>query len=185
VRVAPTDTPCVGGPVPMCRGPTIWVGAPCVRVAPTDTPCVGVPVPTKREIVGNSPTLCGEVRLRVQPLIAYFLGGSIGPRDLKSAAIRAGACVAVRQSGWARRVCGWPRRTRHVSAVWFQCVAARQSGWARRVCGWPRRGHAICQRSGSNNWYQNQVGPVHSQTNLGSQCVRGRLLGIVPHCVVR
>jgi hypothetical protein len=26
---------------------------------------------------------------------------------------------------------------------------------------------------------------VHYQTNLGSQRVRGRLLGIVPHCVVR
>jgi hypothetical protein len=23
------------------------------------------------------------------------------------------------------------------------------------------------------------------KTNLGSQCVRGRLLGIVPHCLVR
>jgi hypothetical protein len=38
--------------------------------------------------------------------------GSVGLRDLKHAAIRAGACVAARQPGWARRVCGWPRRTR-------------------------------------------------------------------------
>jgi hypothetical protein len=30
----------------MCRGPTAWVGAPCVRAAPTDTLCVGGPVPT-------------------------------------------------------------------------------------------------------------------------------------------
>jgi hypothetical protein len=75
----------------VCRGPTAWMGAPCVRAVPTDTPCVGGPVPTM----------------------------------------------------------------------------------------------AVCQRSGSNNWYQSQVGPVHSQTNLGSQCVRGRLLGIVPHCLVR
>jgi hypothetical protein len=30
----------------VCRGPTAWVGAPCVRATPTDTPCVGGPVPT-------------------------------------------------------------------------------------------------------------------------------------------
>jgi hypothetical protein len=30
----------------VCRGPTAWVGAPCVRAAPTDMPCVGGPVPT-------------------------------------------------------------------------------------------------------------------------------------------
>jgi hypothetical protein len=72
--------------------------------------------------------------------------GGVGPRNLKPAAIRAGACVASRQPVWARRVCGGPD------------------------------GHAMCRRSGSNNWYQSQVGPVHSQTNLGSQCVRGRLL---------
>jgi hypothetical protein len=41
--------------------------------------------------------------------------GSVGPRDLKPAAIRAGACVAARQLGWARRVCGRSRRTRRVS----------------------------------------------------------------------
>jgi hypothetical protein len=46
--------------------------------------------------------------------------GSVGPKDLKPAAIRADACVAARQPGWARRVCGRPRRTRHVSAVRFQ-----------------------------------------------------------------
>jgi hypothetical protein len=45
--------------------------------------------------------------------------GSVGPRDLKPAVIRAGACVATRQPGWARHVCGRPRRTRHVSAVRF------------------------------------------------------------------
>jgi hypothetical protein len=33
----------------VCRGPAAWVGAPCVRVAPTDTPCVGGPVPTERQ----------------------------------------------------------------------------------------------------------------------------------------
>jgi hypothetical protein len=63
--------------------------------------------------------------------------GSVGPRDLKPAAIRAGACVAARQPGWARRVCGRP-------------------------AGGPD-GHAVCRRFGSNNWYQSQVGPVHSQ----------------------
>jgi hypothetical protein len=46
--------------------------------------------------------------------------GSVGPRDLNPAAIRVGACVAARQPGWARRVCGRPRRTRRVSAVRFQ-----------------------------------------------------------------
>jgi hypothetical protein len=46
--------------------------------------------------------------------------GSVGPRDLKPAAIRAGACVAARQPGWPRRVCGRPGRTRRVSAVRFQ-----------------------------------------------------------------
>jgi hypothetical protein len=30
----------------VCHDPTTWVGAPCVRAAPTDTPCVGGPVPT-------------------------------------------------------------------------------------------------------------------------------------------
>jgi hypothetical protein len=49
----------------------------------------------------------------------------------------------------------------------------------RAVCAGGPDGHAMCRRSGSNNWYQSQVSPVHSQTNLGSQCVRGRLLGIV------
>jgi hypothetical protein len=29
----------------VCRGPTAWVGTPCVRAAPTNTPCVGGPVP--------------------------------------------------------------------------------------------------------------------------------------------
>jgi hypothetical protein len=29
-----------------CGGPTAWVGAPCVRAAPTDTPCVSGPVLT-------------------------------------------------------------------------------------------------------------------------------------------
>jgi hypothetical protein len=51
-------------------------------------------------------------------LLAFW--GSVGPRDLKPAVIRAGACVAARQPGWARRVWERPRRTRHVSAVWFQ-----------------------------------------------------------------
>jgi hypothetical protein len=46
--------------------------------------------------------------------------GSVVPRDLKPAAIRAGAYVAVRQPGWTRRVYGRPRRTHHVSAVRFQ-----------------------------------------------------------------
>jgi hypothetical protein len=81
--------------------------------------------------------------------------GSVGPTDLKPAVICAGACVAARQPGWTHRVCGRPRRTRHVSAVRFQQLVS------------------------------SQVGPVHSQTNLDSQCVMERLLGIVPHCVVR
>jgi hypothetical protein len=46
--------------------------------------------------------------------------GSVGLRNLKPTVIRAGACVAARQPVWARRVCGRPRRTRHVSAVQFQ-----------------------------------------------------------------
>jgi hypothetical protein len=52
------------------------------------------------EIVGNSPTLCGEgkkawfIWLRVQPPDRLAFWGSVGPRDLKPAAIRAGACVA-------------------------------------------------------------------------------------------
>jgi hypothetical protein len=82
--------------------------------------------------------------------------GSVGPRDLKPAAILAGACVSRPDSLGGRAVCA----------------------------GGPD-GHAVCRRSGSNNWYRSQVGLVHSQTNLGSQCVRGRLLGIVPHCAVR
>ena len=45
---------------------------------------------------------------------------SVGPKDLKPAAIRAGVCVATRQPGWARRVYGRSRRTHHVSAVRFQ-----------------------------------------------------------------
>ena len=49
-----------------------------------------------------------------------FWGGSVGPRNLKPTAIRVGACVAARQPGWARGVCGRPRRTRRVSAVRFQ-----------------------------------------------------------------
>jgi hypothetical protein len=54
--------------------------------------------------------------------------GSVGPRDLKPAGIRAGACVAARQLGWARRVCGRPRRTRRVSAVRFQQLVS-EPGW--------------------------------------------------------
>jgi hypothetical protein len=30
----------------VCRGPTAWVGVPCVRAASTNTPCVDDPVPT-------------------------------------------------------------------------------------------------------------------------------------------
>jgi hypothetical protein len=77
------------------------------------------------EIVGNSPTLSGEsgiawfIRLRVQPLTGLAFWGSVGPRDLKPAAIRAGACVVARQPGWARPVCGRPGRTHCVSAVRF------------------------------------------------------------------
>jgi hypothetical protein len=37
----------------VCRGPTAWVGAPCVRAAPTDTPCVGGSVPTKTPLNSN------------------------------------------------------------------------------------------------------------------------------------
>jgi hypothetical protein len=73
------------------------------------------------EIVGNSPTLCGEggkawfIWLRVQPPNRLSFWGSVGPRDLKPDVICAGACVTGRQLGWAHRVCGWPRWTRHVS----------------------------------------------------------------------
>jgi hypothetical protein len=38
-------------------------------------------------------------------------GGSVGPRDLKPAAMRAGACVAAQRPGWAHRVC--ERNDRH------------------------------------------------------------------------
>jgi hypothetical protein len=51
--------------------------------------------------------------------------GSVGPRDLKPAAIRAGVCVMARQPRWARRVCGRPRRTCHVSAVQFQQLVSK------------------------------------------------------------
>jgi hypothetical protein len=61
------------------------------------------------------------------PYQASFLG-SVGSRDLKSAAICAGACVAARQPGWAHRVCGRPRRTRHMSAVRFQQLVS-EPGW--------------------------------------------------------
>jgi hypothetical protein len=37
----------------VCRGPTAWVGAPCVRAAPTDTSCVGGPVPTTTTLLNN------------------------------------------------------------------------------------------------------------------------------------
>jgi hypothetical protein len=79
-------------------------------------------------------------------------GGSVGPRDLKPAAIRAG-------------------------------TRPDKLG-GRAVCAGGPDGHDICRRSGSNNCYQSQVDLMHSQTNLGSQCVRRRLLRIVPHCVV-
>jgi hypothetical protein len=52
--------------------------------------------------VGNSPTLCGNgeitwfIWLRVQPPNRLAFWGSVGPRDLKPAAIRVGACVAAR-----------------------------------------------------------------------------------------
>jgi hypothetical protein len=80
----------------------------------------------EREIAGNSPTLCGEdgqawfIWLSVQTpnKLAFFGGGGVGPRDLKPAAY-VWARVAARQPGWARRVCGRPRRTHHVSAVRF------------------------------------------------------------------
>jgi hypothetical protein len=87
------------------------------------------------EIVGNSPTLSGEsgkawfIWLRVQPPIRLAFWGSVGPRDLKPAAIRAGACVTTRQPGWARRVCGRPRRTRRVSAVQFQHICPLLSSY--------------------------------------------------------
>jgi hypothetical protein len=58
--------------------------------------------------------------LRVTTPIRLAFWGSVCPRDLKPAAIRAGACVAAQQPGWARRVCGRPRRTRRVSVVRFQ-----------------------------------------------------------------
>jgi hypothetical protein len=60
--------------------------------------------------------------------IAAGSSTGVGPRDLKPVAIRAGACVAARQPGWARRVCGRPRRTRHVSAVRFQQLVS-EAGW--------------------------------------------------------
>jgi hypothetical protein len=109
--VAPTDTLCVGGPVP-----TIGIRARLVQ-------CI-----LRQISVGNSPTLSGEsekawfIWFRVQPPNKLAFWGSVGPRDLKPVAIRAGACVAARQPGWARRECGGPD------------------------------GHAMCRRSGSNRW---------------------------------
>jgi hypothetical protein len=78
------------------------------------------------EIVGNSHTLCGEdgktwfIWLSVQPPNRLAFRGSVGPRDIKLAVIRADACVAARQPGRARRVCGRSQQTRHVSVVRFQ-----------------------------------------------------------------
>jgi hypothetical protein len=80
--------------------------------------------------------------------------GSVGLRDLKPAAMRACACVVAQRPGGCAPMCGQPD------------------------------GQAMCQRSGSNSWYQSQVSPMHSQTNLSSQYVSGRLLETVPHCVV-
>jgi hypothetical protein len=96
------------------------------------------------EIVGNSPTLSSEsektrfIWLRVQSPNRLAFWGSVGPRDLKPAAIRAGACVAARQPGWACRVCGWPRRTRHVSAVRFQQTLPRRYPHAPCRAWWAR-----------------------------------------------
>jgi hypothetical protein len=45
----------------VCRGPTAWVGAPCVRTAPTDAPCVGGPVPTVDAIVSNMKMIEGDI----------------------------------------------------------------------------------------------------------------------------
>ena len=63
------------------------------------------------EIVGIVPhcvvRVCDSMVYKVEGVTPIRLAfwGSVGPRDLKPAAIRAGACVAARQPGWARRVC--------------------------------------------------------------------------------
>jgi hypothetical protein len=113
-------------------------------------------------IVGNSPTLSGEsenawfIRLRVQPPDRLAFWGEC-----------------------------WPKRPKSPLLYVRARVSRPDNLGGRAICAGGPDGHAVCRRSGSNNWYQSQVGPVHSQTNLGSQCVRGRLLGIVTHCLVR
>jgi hypothetical protein len=61
-----------------------------------------------------------------------FWGGSVGSIDLKHAA--------------------------YVQAR----VSRPDSLGARAMCAGGPNGHTMCQRSDSNNWYQSQVGTVHS-----------------------
>jgi hypothetical protein len=69
----------------VCRGPTAWVGAPCVRAAPTDTSCVGGPVPTGQAML----KLCEE-------LIGGRLAEALGiPCQTRIAAADGRAPVAV------------------------------------------------------------------------------------------
>jgi hypothetical protein len=70
----------------------------------------------------------------------------------------------------------WPKRPKARCYTCGRVCRGPTSLGGRAVCAGGPDGHAVCWRSGSNNWYQSQVGPVHSQTNLGSRCVRGRLL---------
>jgi hypothetical protein len=98
---------------------------------------------TRVTYVGNSSILCGEgekawfIWLRVQLPERLAFWGSVGPRNLKPAAIHAGACVTARQSGWACRVCGRSRWTRHVSAVRFLQLVS-EAGWPSAFSDKPR-----------------------------------------------
>jgi hypothetical protein len=80
-------------------------------------------------------------------------GGSVGPRDLKPAAMRSGACVVVRRPGWVRRVCGRPDE------------------------------HTICRWSSPNNWYQSSGWPsTFSDKSQVTMC-EGEIVGNSPHVV--
>jgi hypothetical protein len=50
----------------------------------------------------------------------------------------------------------------------------------RAVCAGGPDGHAMCGRSGSNNWYQSQVGPVHSQDKSRLTMCEGEIVGNSP-----
>lgn len=84
--------------------------------------------------------------------LAFGGGGSVGPTDLKPAAMRLNACVATRRPGWAPHVCGRP----HGRAM---CRPVPTIGFRARLAQFILR-------------------------QISAHNVRGKLLGIVPHCVL-